>query len=725
VNNPSAGIWTLSTSALTTGDHTISATYTPAANAGFFGSSSTGTNNATIHITGASATTVVTASDGPNNQDNYGEVVSFTATVTPTGSVPLGNGTLTFSDNGSSTALSAWTVTPQGNGQWTLTAPANTFLSAGTHVITATYANDPAFNTSSGTLNPNQVVNKDATSTTLQTNPSGSTGGLYGAIGISAQVTTQIAGLPTPIGSVAFYLNGSSTPFETDSLVSGTATMQNNIPVGTDTITATYLPAVDANNVIDFGGSFANATNSGALTLTITPPATNTALSSNDASNAVYGEQEVVATVTSSSATPTGTVTFYLNGSTTAYETDTLSGGMATLQKVLPVGTDTISATYTPAKGVNGQPLFGKSDTTGTTFTQLVAQDGTTTTVTSSLPGGSLTSQPVTFTAAVTANSPPSTLAVGTLAPTGTVSFQILNSSSVPVTSGISSVTALGNGKYRVTFTPTVADTYTVNATYTPDTAGALNYTGSTSSTAQSTSAVQTVAAAPTITSVTMPSSVISGAAAGGFGVVVQYSNLNAVGQTLTLSLGSKPSTGAKLGVTGVGFLSATVQNVGGVATATFSGLTLNVAGAYKLNATLPGLGAQLVGSISALPNRLVPTFQSIVAPGQKFAFTVAAMDSNGNKVTSFNGKATVSLIGGPTSTLGGVTAMTLVGGATSFTLSLPGATLGSTYTLLLQTVTPAGTLKTTIKFTVVAAGGRRVPTNFGTAINASVTYNY
>jgi hypothetical protein len=59
----------------------------------------------------------------------------------------------------------------------------------------------------------------------------------------------------------------------------------------------------------------------------------------------------ITATVTSSAATPTGTVTFKV-GTTTLSSNVALSGGKATITSTaLPTGTDTITATYNGATG--------------------------------------------------------------------------------------------------------------------------------------------------------------------------------------------------------------------------------------------------------------------------------------------------------------------------------------------------------------------------------------
>ena len=121
----------------------------------------------------------------------------------------------------------------------------------------------------------------------------------------------------------------------------------------------------------------------------------------------VYG-QPVTFTATVSpvlepgSVAPTGTVTFYDNG--TAIGTGTLAvvGGVdkATFTtSALPAGADAITAAYT-----SGDANFAPS-AASTAVSQMVNQDGTTATVTSSQ-NPSVFGQAVTFTATVSPNAP-------------------------------------------------------------------------------------------------------------------------------------------------------------------------------------------------------------------------------------------------------------------------------------------------------------------------------
>ena len=129
---------------------------------------------------------------------------------------------------------------------------------------------------------------------------------------------------------------------------------------------------------------------------------------SSPTSSPVYGQSvDLVATVTGSGPTPTGTVEFY-NGSDDLGP-GTLSGGSATLTtSALPVATNSITAQY-----------LGDGNYAGSTSspTDVTVATASTTTALTGFPVAPITGQDVTFTATVSAVSP------GAGTPTGTVNF--------------------------------------------------------------------------------------------------------------------------------------------------------------------------------------------------------------------------------------------------------------------------------------------------------------
>src|SRR5207247_2518843 len=96
----------------------------------------------------ANTTTALLSSVNPSN---FGQSVTFTATVTSGAGTP--SGTAQFKDNGANLGAP---VALNAGGAATFTTSA---LNAGTHTITAEYSGDTNFLNSSGTLSGGQVVN--------------------------------------------------------------------------------------------------------------------------------------------------------------------------------------------------------------------------------------------------------------------------------------------------------------------------------------------------------------------------------------------------------------------------------------------------------------------------------------------------------------------------------------------------------------------------------------
>ena len=139
---------------------------------------------------------------------------------------------------------------------------------------------------------------------------------------------------------------------------------------------------------------------------------TSTTVSSSPTSS-VYG-QSVTFTATveaGSQNVSNGTVTFTY-GSTTLCSAVSLSNGTATCAtSALPLGSDSVTATYSGSQGRSN--YAGSSGST----TESVSQDSTITTLSAS-PSSSLAGNPVTFTAYVSPSSP------GAGTPTGTVTYE-------------------------------------------------------------------------------------------------------------------------------------------------------------------------------------------------------------------------------------------------------------------------------------------------------------
>ncbi len=169
---------------------------------------------ATLTVNQASTTTSVASSANPGS---FGSSVTFTATVTSGAS-----GTVTFKDG----------TTTLGTG--TITAGTATFstasLTAGSHSITAVYAGDSNYASSTSSA-VTQVVNQASTTTTVTPSWNPSTVGL--AVTLTASVT------PGASGNVTF--KDGATTIGTGAITSGTATLSTtSLTIGVHSITAVY-----------------------------------------------------------------------------------------------------------------------------------------------------------------------------------------------------------------------------------------------------------------------------------------------------------------------------------------------------------------------------------------------------------------------------------------------------------------------------------------------------
>ncbi len=349
---------TFTTSTLTVGSHSITAVY--AGDSNFNGSTSSALSQT---VDQAATSTTVSASPDPSV---FGQSVQLTATVSVVSGTPTG--TVAFACNGvnlGSGTLSGGSVTIN-----------TTQLPVGSNeTITATYSGDSNFAGSSGSTT--QTVNKANTTTSLSASPNPSVFGQ--SVTFTATVSVVSPGSGTPTGMVTFYYG--SIVIGSGTLAGGTATCSSNqLPVGADTITASY--SGDSN----FNGS------SGSTNQTVNKANTTTTLTS-DVNPSVFGQSvtftATVSVVSPGSGTPTGTVTFYYGS--IVIGSGTLAGGTVTCSSAqLPVGADVITATYSGDSNFNGS--------TSPNYTQTVNKANTTTTLTSDV-NPSVFGQSVTFTA--------------------------------------------------------------------------------------------------------------------------------------------------------------------------------------------------------------------------------------------------------------------------------------------------------------------------------------
>ena len=360
-----AGLASFSTASLSTGDHSITASYSGSAD---FAASTSSVLTQSIVLSASS--TSITASVNPST---IGQSVTFGAVVSPTGSVPPGGlpTGLVFFFDGSNPIGNAQLVAGQ-------TALTTSLLTVGSHSITATYDGDLNYAASSSTVT--QLVNPTATSTTLIVAPNPS------APGQSVTFTASVSGGVG--GTVTF--NDGATPLDTVALTAGQASFSTaSLPTGTHSITASYS-----------GSANFAASTSTAVTEVVTA-ATTTTLAA--APNPSAPGQTV--TFTASVSGVGGTVTF--KDGATPLGTFALTAGLASVSTAtLSTGNHSITASY------SGSATFAAS--TSSVLTQSVGLASSTTSIISSA-DPSTAGQPVTFTAFVSATG-------GT--PTGSVTFK-------------------------------------------------------------------------------------------------------------------------------------------------------------------------------------------------------------------------------------------------------------------------------------------------------------
>ncbi|MGH9680770.1 MAG: Ig-like domain-containing protein, partial [Candidatus Acidiferrales bacterium] len=218
-----SGQATLTTSSLTAGSHTITATYSGDSN--FTSSSNTLTQ---VVVAKTNTSTALISSTNPSNS---GQSVTFTATVTPASGTAVPTGTVSFLDGANSLGAA---VALDGAGKATLMIST---LSVGSHTITATYSGDSNFAISWGTVNQS-VTGPDFTVSVTQP-PMAVTAGQ------STTMTVGVAPLNGSTQSVSFRCNGlptgatcSSTP------VTLTGTGSQNATVTVQTTARSVVPVL-------------------------------------------------------------------------------------------------------------------------------------------------------------------------------------------------------------------------------------------------------------------------------------------------------------------------------------------------------------------------------------------------------------------------------------------------------------------------------------------------
>jgi Bacterial Ig-like domain (group 3)/FG-GAP-like repeat len=566
------GVATLTSSTLPLGSDLITATYN--------GDGNFNSSVATVTQTVAKTTTTVTVSTpGPSI---FGNPVTITA------SVPAGpTGTITITSGG--VTLGSGTITSS-NGTVTVTT---TTLPVGSDTITATYGGDATNNSATGTTT--QTVTKASPAETLASslNPSPFN-----------QSVTFTATLPTNTTGTVTFTNG-ATVLGTSNVTNGVATLASStLPTGSDTITATY------------NGDSNNSTATASLVQVVNKSTPTVAVTTS-------GPSTFGAPVTITATLPigtTGTVTFTSGGGLNASASiNPATGTVAIITTVLPVGSDTITASY--GGDANYNPATGTATQTVSKATPIV------TLISSTNP--STVNQSVTFTATLPA------------AVTGTVTF-----TSGATTLGTSTLTG-GAATATTSTLPLGSDPIT--ATYNGD----GNYNSATGTLTQVVDKT-----APPITVTT------SGPSTSGDPVTITTTLPPGTTGTVTITSGGNPvGTGTINPTTGTVTITTTTLPVGNdPITATYGGDTNNGPATGTTTQTV-----SKAASTVALTSSLNPS-----TVNQAVTFTASVATGVTGSVTFLDGSTTIGIgtISSGTATL---TTSTLNAGVHSITANYGG----------------------------------------------------
>jgi hypothetical protein len=639
------------TSGLAVGDHTVIAFYSGDRT---FDQSTSARYTQTVNK--ADTRTAIGSSANPSN---FGQSVTFTATISAVGP-----------GFGQPTGQVVWFVDGVGQGPTNLNGGQATFatadLAVGDHRISASYRGDASFNSSlSATLT--QTVNQALSMTGVNSSAEPSVFGT--AVTFTATVSAVAAGSGTPTGSVQFQVDGVnfSAPVL---LTAGRATSSSlsTLTAGAHTITALY----GGQGV--FGpstGTFTQNVSPARLTITPNPSQSKvygaalpvltyvpTGFVNGDSASLVTGGLGTLATA----ASPVGNYAFTLGtlsaGNNYALVLATNPPTFAVTPKALTITANNQSKVYgatLPALTVSYSGFVN-----GDTAASLTTAPTLTTTATVSSPvgsypitvsgavagnytisyvTGSLTVNQASTVTAVAANSPTSVFGEpiyfaaavaavlpGAGSPTGTVAFKRLSpDGTTVVTLGTGTLNASGTAifvmDHFVPSTQTVFAVYLGDSNFTTSTSPTITHTVNPASTTLTLSSSNPASVAGQAVQLTTTLGVV---APGSFvvpatGTITIYDTFH--GSTTVLSTVTVGSSATWPSLTAAGTH---------VITAVYSGDSyFNGSSAAAIN--------QVVSPAAATHLQLVAA-QGTIYPGVPFAMTITALDAYGNTATDYRG---------------------------------------------------------------------------------------
>lgn len=486
--NPGESTYTCMTPViLPQGTHNYSANYAGVTNI-WLTSSSASPTNVPITVLAVNTTTAIVVSPASTPQV-YPTPMTITATVTPAAGAGPALGQVNFYDGSNDICGVAVTLVAGS------ATSCQFILAGGVHSLTAAYTPSSTnfLQSTSGatsfniTPQPTTTVVTGAGTTSLGANATmvatvSCSGTNAVDCGTSVPgVTGEGGNVGTPAGTVNFIdtsngnvvLNPTPIGLTTSGSNSVASYTTNTLTQGTHNIVAAFTPGTST--VLDWAASDSTASPQGFIVgavpptfnISITPPTSPTAY------------QALTFTVSANSFgghVPTGTVALTVGGSAIATGQVNLNNGSATFNTSgVNYGTHSIAIAYVAASGETNFSSTGSATVTPNSFT--VGSTATNTVVTSSQNSPIAYGTDTTFTATV---SPATTLAPGSPAPTGTVTFY----DNLVALTNCSNIALNGSGVAQCTGAPLLtagpSSPHPITAVYTP-TAADNDFTGSTS----------------------------------------------------------------------------------------------------------------------------------------------------------------------------------------------------------------------------------------------------
>jgi hypothetical protein len=300
-------------------------------------------NATSLRLDIAQGTGTTVSSD--HNPSDFGQAVTFTATVTNTSTNGVGapTGVVQFVIDGSNYGSPVNLAAVGGNSSTAAITDAALSVSGSPHSVFAVYTNsDGNYLGSNGTLTGGQTVNADATSTAVSSNLNPSDFGQ--SVTFTATVTNASTnGGGTPTGAVQFTIDGTNFGAAA-TLVNGSVSSAaiSTLPAGNHVITAIYTPAdanFDTGTGTLAGGQTANFSEMAVLTVIDNTPSGGSVTLPTTSSTGMDTAVQAVNT-----ASPSGpvTVTLDLGGSTTNPATAIGAPSGVTVELASSSGTATV-----------------------------------------------------------------------------------------------------------------------------------------------------------------------------------------------------------------------------------------------------------------------------------------------------------------------------------------------------------------------------------------------